>query len=36
VWVTGLPETAMLIVEGQDFVVDGQTVEVAVSAAEAS
>lgn len=36
VWITGLPETAMLIVEGQNFVIDGQTVDVAVSSAEAS
>ncbi|MEO1161503.1 MAG: efflux RND transporter periplasmic adaptor subunit, partial [Pseudomonadota bacterium] len=36
VWVTGLPETAMLIVAGQDFVVDGQTVEVEITSAEAS
>lgn len=35
VWITGLPETAMLIVEGQDFVVDGQTVETALASAEA-
>ena len=35
VWITGLPETAMLIVEGQNFVVDGQTVDVAISSAEA-
>lgn len=26
-WVTGLPETARVIVQGQDFVKDGQTVE---------
>lgn len=36
IWVKGLPETAMLIVEGQDFVVDGQTVEVAISSLGAS
>jgi len=36
IWVTGLAETAMLIVEGQDFVVDGQTVEVSTSSLGAS
>ncbi len=34
-WVAGLPDTAMVIIEGQDFVVDGQTVEIARSAQEA-
>lgn len=36
IWVKGLPETTLLIVEGQDFVVDGQTVDVAVSTLGAS
>ncbi len=36
IWVSGLPETATLIVEGQDFVVDGQTVDVAKSSMGAS
>ncbi len=36
VWVKGLSATAMLIVEGQDFVVDGQIVEVAKSTLGAS
>lgn len=36
IWVEGLPDTAMLIVEGQDFVVDGQTVDVAKSSLGAS
>ena len=36
IWVKGLPETALLIVEGQDYVVDGQTVDVAVSSLGAS
>jgi multidrug efflux system membrane fusion protein len=35
-WVTGLPETATVIVEGQDFVIDGQIVETAKSTLEAS
>lgn len=30
VWVTGLPETAMVIVVGQDFVVDGVAIDVTV------
>ncbi len=35
-WAVGLPDSATVIVEGQDFVVDGQTVETAQSTLETS